>query len=128
MLPQNYTLTIHQGATLWRWWRLEYSDGTVPDLTALGYTIGRLQVRDEYASNGGEVLLELTTDNGGVVIDTALTDGDGVSWDGYLYASPATTAALEPFGEAVFDFEISNGTDVRRVMQGVCVLDPETTA
>jgi hypothetical protein len=125
-LPQRYDLTIQQGASLKRWWALRYPDGTIVDLTAEGYTIGRLQVRDAYAGEGGELLLNLTTDNGGVVIDYQ-ADADGTFWSGYLFASATATAALVDWGEGVFDFEISNGSDVIRVMQGVATLSPEST-
>lgn len=125
-LPNTYTLTIEQGAALKAWWRLEYPDGTVVDLAAAGYTIGRLQVRTDYASNGGDLLLTMTTDNGGVVISYE-ADADGQYWSGYLYASPVATAALVPWGEGVFDLEISDGSDVIRVLEGVAVLSPEST-
>jgi hypothetical protein len=127
-LPNTYTLTINQGETLARWWRLEHTDGTVVDLNTEGYTIGRLQVRDAYASEGGELLLNLTTDNGGVVIDYQ-ADADGTYWSGALYMHATATAALVPWGDAVFDLEIENASgEVIRVLQGVAVLDPEATA
>ena len=125
-LPNSYTLTIEQGANLKRWWALQYPDGSIVDLISEGYTIGRLQVRDLYASEGGELILDLNTDNGGVVIDYQ-ADADGTFWTGYLWASAASTAALEPFGEAVYDLEVSNGTDVIRIIQGVAVLSSEVS-
>lgn len=88
-----------------------------------GYTIGRLTVRDEY---GGTAQLELTTANGGVSL-TYQADADGAFWSGYLYASATTTTALTEWGDGVYDFEISNGVDVLRVMEGVAVLSPEST-
>ena len=47
-LPERYSLTIKQGTSLKRWWALKYPDGTIVDLVAAGYTIGRLTVRPDY--------------------------------------------------------------------------------
>ena len=122
-LPERYALTIDQGASLKRWFALKYPDGTIVDLVTAGYTIGRLTVRPAYDD---DPVLSLTTDNGGVVLDYQ-ADADGTYWSGYLFASATATAALTEFGEGVFDLEISNGTDVIRVMQGPATLSPEAT-
>ena len=122
-LPERYSLTIEQGATLKIWWALKYPDGTIADLGTAGYTTGRLTVRPDY---GEDAVLSLTTDNGGVVISYE-TDADGRQWSGYLYASATATAALTEWGEGIYDLEISNGTDVIRVMQGPATLSPEAT-
>jgi hypothetical protein len=37
-LPQRYTLTIKQGDTLKRWWRIRYKNGTVANLATVGGT------------------------------------------------------------------------------------------
>lgn len=128
-LPEHYDLTIEQGASLKRWWRLQYKDGTVVDLSAVGggYTIGRLTVMDKYPADGGVHLFPpLTTTNGGVVISYQ-ADADGAYWTGAIVMSAAATAALVPWGEAVYDLEISNGSDVIRVLQGICTLSPEAS-
>ena len=122
-LPERYKLTIRQGETLKRWFALRYPDGSIADLAAEGYTTGRLFVRPDY---GEDAVLELTTANGGVVIDYA-PDAAGRSWSGYLYASATSTAVLTPWGEGVFDLEVSNGLDVIRVMEGPAVLAQEAT-
>lgn len=122
-LPARYDLTIQQGATLKRWFRLNYPDGTIVDLTAAGYTAARLTVRDQY---GGDAVLTLTTANGGIsVVQEA--DANGAQWSGYLYASPATTAALTDWGDGIFDLEIDNGSDVIRVIEGIATLSLETS-
>lgn len=93
------------------------------DLEAVGYDTARLTIRDQF---GGDEILSLTTDNGGIsVVQEA--DANGTEWSGYLYASPATTAALLEFGDGVFDMEIDNGSDVIRVLEGVATLSPEAT-
>jgi len=122
-LPERYDLTINQGATLKRWFRLTYDTGAIVNLTTAGYTIGRLTVRDVY---GGAVQLALTTANGG--IDLAYqADANGVYWSGNIYASPSATAALVDWGDGDYDLEIDSGSDVIRVMQGVAVLSPEAS-
>ncbi len=125
-LPQKYSLTIVQGSSLKRWFALKYPNGAIVNLATAGYTIGRLQVRTAYPDDGGTLVLDLTNANGGVVIDYQ-ADADGRYWSGYLFASATTTSALDPFGEGVFDFEISNGTDVIRVMEGPATLAPNVT-
>lgn len=109
MEPHWYPLDIVQGATFYKPFAIEDPDGVTYDLATEGdgYTVGRLQIRDKAASDGGVVILELTTDNGGVVIE-AFTDGAGRDWSGYWFASAAATAALVPWGEGQYDFEIAD--------------------
>ena len=125
MLPNYAALTVQQGATFKFWFALRLPNGTIvdPTTTGSGYTIGRMQVRDKA---GGTLLLDLNTTNGGVSLGL-VTDADGRQWSGYLYASAAATAALVPWGDGVYDLEISDGVDVIRVLQGPCVLSPEVT-
>lgn len=126
MLPNTHPLVIQQGATFKFWFALRLPDGSVANPTTSGYTIARLQVRDKAASDGGTVLLSLTTDNGGIALG-ALTDAEGRTWSGYLYASAAATAALVPWGDGVYDLELSDGSDVIRLMEGVAILSPEVS-
>lgn len=119
----NNVLPIRQGRTNFFWWRMEESDSTVPDLLTDGYTYGRLTIRDAYASEGGEVLLDLDTDNGGVVIDRQ-QDSDGQWQNGYYFITATDAAALTPWGEAVFDFYIQNGTVKYPLGGGIAVLIP----
>lgn len=122
-LPMRYDLTIKQGSTLKRWFRLTYPTGAIVDLEAVGYDTARLTIRDQY---GGEEMLSLTTDNGGIsVVQEA--DANGTEWSGYLYASPDTTAALDDWGEGVMDMEIDNGSDVIPVFEGTAILSPEVS-
>ena len=123
MIPARYDLTIHQGATLQRWYRLQYPDGSTADIEDAGYNVAALHVRNEY---GGDLILSLTTFNGGVSI-TYQADADGVFWSGYIYADAATTAALEDWGEGVYDLEITDGTHTHRIIEGIARLSPEAT-
>lgn len=127
-LPNRFDLVIRQGATLQVWFDVVFPDGSIADLPNVGdgYTIGRLQVRDKPRSLGGTVLLDLNTDNGGVVLGL-MTDADGVQHSGYLYATAAATEALEPWGEGVHDFEVSDGANVHRLLEGVATLSLEAT-
>jgi len=122
-LPERYDLTINAGATLKRWFRLTYPDGAIVNLATVGYTIGRLTVRDVY---GGAVQLALTTANGGIDL-TYQADANGVFWSGSIYTSPSATAALVDFGDGVYDLEIDNGSDVIRVLEGIATLSPEAS-
>lgn len=122
-LPERYDLTIEQGVTLKRWFALQYPDGTIVNLATPGYTTGRLTVRE---SIGGDAVMELTTANSGVNL-TYQADADGTYWSGFIYASASATASLTAWGDGVYDFEISDGVDVIRVMQGTAVLSPEAT-
>jgi hypothetical protein len=128
MEPHRFDLEVVQGATFYLPFAIEAPDGTTYDLATVGdgYTIGRAQVRDLYAGEGGELLLSMTTDNGGIVI-SAFTDTDGNDWSGYLFASATATAALVDWGEGVWDLEISDGTRVERPFFGVATLRPEVT-
>ncbi|MDQ3540761.1 MAG: hypothetical protein M3440_08750 [Chloroflexota bacterium] len=122
-LPENYQLTINQGATLKRWFRLVYPDGSIVNLATAGYTVGRLTIRDVY---GGTEQLVLTTANGGIDL-TYQADANGVFWSGNIYASAAATAAMVDFGDGIYDMEIDNGSDVIRILQGICTLSPEAS-
>lgn len=117
-------LTIRQGETLSRRWRCRNtSTGVVVDLDDLGITSGTLVIRDKYAAEGGVVLVSLTTANGGIEINYE-ADSNGVYWSGKLVMSAADTAALIPWGEAVYTFEISDGIRDKELAHGVAVLAP----
>ncbi|MDQ3541401.1 MAG: hypothetical protein M3440_12000 [Chloroflexota bacterium] len=123
VLPERYDLTVNAGATLKRWFRLTYPDGSIVNLATAGYTVGRLTIRDVY---GGTEQLVLTTANGGIDL-TYQSDANGVFWSGNIYASAAATAAMVDFGDGIYDMEIDNGSDVIRILQGVATLSPEAS-
>ncbi len=122
-LPERYDLTVNQGSSLKRWFRLIYPDGSIVNLATAGYTVGRLTIRDVY---GGTEQLVLTTSNGGIDL-TYQADANGVFWSGNIYASAAATAAMVDFGDGIYDMEIDNGSDVIRILQGVATLSPEAS-
>ena len=122
-LPERYDLVIDQGATLKRWFRLLYPDGSTVNLVTAGYTVGTMVIRDVY---GGTIMLTMTTANGGLSV-TQEADAQGTLQSGYFYASPSATAVLTDWGDGVFTFEIDNGSDVIRALEGIATLSPETT-
>ena len=123
-LPERHDIQIDQGATFKYWFAVEV-DGVVQNLATLGYTIGRLTIKDHYGDDS-IVVVQLTTANGGVVISYE-TSADGLQNSGYWYMSPAATAALEDWGDGVHDFEIDNGSDVIRGLDGTATLNPEAS-
>ena len=124
-LPEQYTLRIEQGATLKRWFALQYPDGTIANLATAGtgYTSGTLKIRPTYAD---EPVLILTTDNGGVNL-TYQADANGRYWSGYIFCAASATAELAPWGDGVFDLEVSDGFDVVRILQGRAWLSHEAS-
>jgi hypothetical protein len=115
-LPERFELIVDQGATLKHWFAIKKPDGTIADLPneGGGYSTGWLRVRSEYS---GTLVLDLTTDNGGVVLGLMM-DAQGQLWSGYVYAPASATAVLTPWGDGVFDLDISDGSDVIRIMTG----------
>jgi hypothetical protein len=123
MVTRTWRLTIKQGETLSRYFRLrDGSTGEVLDLSTIGVTSGTLTIRDEY---GGEEIVTLNTDNGGVVIENG-TKSNGWEYSGYIYMSAASTLALTDWADGVFDLEISDGIRDKVIASGVALLDPTT--
>jgi len=119
-LPERFDLVIDQGATLKRWFRLLYPDGSTVNLVTAGYTVGTMVIRDVY---GGTIMLSMTTANGGLSV-TQETDAQGTLQSGYFYASPSATAALTDWGDGVLELEVSNGSDDITALKGTATLSP----
>lgn len=125
--PKQATLVLEQGRSVRQWFRVRLSDGTVWDPAETGYTQAQLQVRTDHASDGGVLLLNLTTENGGINLGP-FDDGTGTFWSGYLYVTPGSMSLTVPWGDAVYDLvAIHEGGDVDTVRRGPCVLIPATT-
>jgi hypothetical protein len=124
--PKQRYFIAEQGRTLKYWFRIRNPlTGTTYDLDAEGYTIGYLQVRDATFSDGGVILLDLSTFNGGVIFDYVADDGAGQSWSGYIYAS-ATDMDTALWGDAVYEFVLTHGGgDVETVSRGPAMLIPK---
>jgi hypothetical protein len=126
--PRTRTLVVEQGRSLRQPFRLRNRQtGETIDLPAAGYTSAKLQIRTAHLSEGGDLLLTLSTDNGGVVLGL-YDDGTGTLWSGYIYAGATTTAALTPWGEGVFDFAATHESgQVDTIARGPSVLVPQVT-
>jgi hypothetical protein len=125
--PRYVSLVLEQGRTLKQPWRDRDDTGAVIDYPGAGYTSAVLEVRDKHISEGGEVLLRLTTDDGGVVLGP-YDDGTGELWSGYLYATASAMGELLPWGEAHYELVgVHGGGDVDRLRYGVAILLPATT-
>ena len=127
-MAETFVLEIEQDTDNYLWWAYELPDGTVADLSTVGdgYDTGWLQVRDKHRSEGGELMLSLTTDNGGVVIEYQLDD-DGEAWSGYCYVSAAATSTLEPWGDAVCELRVGDPAGRRlTIVKGGAQLNPAT--
>ena len=117
-------LALEQGVTNRRTFRLRTPAGAIIDPVAAGYTSAVLQVRDASLSEGGDLLLNLTTANGGIVLGL-YTDDAGAQWSGRLYVSKATAALLTPWGEAVYDLLMTHSSgQVDKAAYGPAVLLP----
>lgn len=122
------TLVVEQSRELRRYFRIRNKQtGEMIDPTDEGYTSATLEVRDTTLSEGGELLMQMTTDNGGVVLGE-VNDGHGGTWSGYIYAPVSITKELEPWGEGVFDLvAFHSGGAVDTVARGPAVLIPTVT-
>lgn len=122
MTRPRWRLSIKQGETLRRYFRMRDATGTVLDFADISVTTGTLVIRDTY---GGTEIITLTTDNGGVSL-TAGTKSNGWEYSGYIEISAATAGELVEWGDGVFDFEVSDGIREKVIADGIAVLDPTT--
>ena len=117
-------LPIEQGVTNRKTFRLHTPAGTIIDPVAEGYTSAVLQVRTAPLSEGGDLLLNLTTANGGIVLGL-YTDADGAQWSGRIYISQASAALLTPWGEGVYDLLMTHSSgQVDKAAYGPAVCVP----
>lgn len=129
---KRYPLIIRQGDALTKPFRRRYANGPnagqVIDYPVHDVTVARLQVRDRVASDGGTVLLDLSTLNGGITLGK-YDDGTGKEWSGYLYASPWALAELVPWGNAVYELKVatSDGSWVKTIFADRAILVPAST-
>lgn len=113
--PAKCNLTIYQGATFRKHFKLQNPDKTFVDLTGC---LARMQVRAEIESP--IVLLELTTENGGITLG-------GVAGTIDLYLNDVTTAAIQ-WESGVYDLEIVHpSADVTRLIMGGVSVSLEST-
>ncbi len=120
---KQWKLTIKRGETLRRYFQLRNRvTGAVIDLADIGVTSGTLVIRPDY--DEAEVV-ELTTDNGGVVLENG-TKSNGFEYSGYITVSDDAALLLEPWGQAPFDFAVTDGVRTKYLAEGYAVLSPTT--
>lgn len=111
-MPAGYTnIKIESGATFSIEMELNNADGSNLNLT--GYT-GACKIRSSYYSNFNVYSLTVS------VVSPA-TDGKII-----LSASSTETAAFKP-GRYVYDVEITSGSSVVRVLEGIAEVKPNAT-
>ena len=102
-------LILRQGVTNRQAIRMVSPAGVVLDPVALGYTGAILQVRTAALSEGGDLLLNLTTTNGGIVLGL-YTDDNGRQHSWRIYVSQMAASLLTPWGEAVYDTRFTHAS------------------
>jgi hypothetical protein len=111
-MPAGYTnLKIESGATFSITVELTNSDGTPTNLT--GQT-GACKIRKSYYSDFNVYSLTVT-------IDAPATDGKIT-----ISATATQTATYKP-GRYVYDVEITNGSTITRVLEGIVEVRPNAT-
>lgn len=111
-MPAGYTkITIESGATFSVDIELNNADGSNLDLT--GYT-GACKIRKSYYSNFNVYPLTVTVVN-------PPTDGKII-----LSATSSETSSFKP-GRYVYDVEITSGSSVIRVLEGIAEVMPNAT-
>ena len=121
MAAGKYALLIEQGATLDL--QLEYKDSNGDPIDLSNYH-GRMQIRSDYADNGGTVYLQLTNPvNNGTGIDFGGSDGMI-----YIQISDTDTESLD-FDTALYDLELvdNNTNKVIRLLEGTVKISKEVT-
>lgn len=128
-MAANYPLKIDQGETFRL--SLVYT-GPAVDGVELGEPIdltnasARMQVREGY---GKPVLVEITSDeNGGITIGGVTGRIDLLLTEAQTDAMGVKEGSTRPRTEAVYDLElVLPSGDVKRVIQGSIVIDPNIT-
>ena len=114
MVATNLNLTIEQGATFT--YQLIWKDEDSNPIDLTGYT-AEMQVRQPLDSS--TKLLELTTSNGGITL------GSTAGTVNLLYEAGST--ALLTFDKAVYDLELTSGTEITRLVSGQITNSKEVT-
>ena len=112
--PGYYEMEIVQGSTFSLAMNYKDSNDNIIDLST--YT-ARMKIKKNRAQSTS--ILELTTENGRITVGSA-------SPNIVLFISDTDTAALD-FQDAVYDLEITDGTQVFAIMNGPVSLLTEVT-
>lgn len=114
----RFDLKVDQGSTYNRVFTYKNSNGSLIDLT--GFT-SRMQIRESYQATS--VILELNTANAGIVLGGTLGTIT-------LNITPAQTLAINmnslvgipPYQNYVYDLELINGTNIKKLINGFFTL------
>ena len=123
----KYSLLIEQGATL----RLDlaYKDSNNIPIDLTGYS-GKMQIKNNYADSATTTYLTLSS--------SLNNDGTGINFSGSANALPpasgtigivisAVTSSTLSFETGYYDLEITSGSVVTRLLEGVVKISKEVT-
>ena len=127
MAAGNYSFTIEQGTTVN--FEVQYTDSGSNPINLTGYS-GKMQIRSNFANDQPTTYATLSS--------SLAPDGTGLNFSGSagnkpptsgsigIYISAASSSAFN-FAKAKYDLEITSGSTVTRLLQGVVTLSKEVT-
>lgn len=127
MAAGNYSFTIEQGTTVN--FEIQYTDSGSNPINLTGYS-GKMQIRSNFANDQPTTYATLSS--------SLAPDGTGLNFSGSagtkpptsgsigIYISAASSSAFT-FTKAKYDLEITSGSTVTRLLQGVVTLSKEVT-
>lgn len=127
MAAGNYSFTIEQGTTVN--FEVQYTDSGSNPINLTGYS-GKMQIRSNFANDQPTTYATLSS--------SLAPDGTGLNFSGSagnkpptsgsigIYISAASSSAFT-FTKAKYDLEITSGSTVTRLLQGVVTLSKEVT-
>ncbi len=127
MAAGNYSFTIEQGTTVN--FEVQYTDSGSNPINLTGYS-GKMQIRSNFANDQPTTYATLSS--------SLASDGTGLNFSGSagtnppssgsigIYISAASSSAFT-FTKAKYDLEITSGSTVTRLLQGVVTLSKEVT-
>ena len=129
MAAGTYNFTIEQGTTVD--FEVQYKDSNLVPINLTGYS-GRMQIRSSYADNQPITYITLSS--------SLAPDGTGLNFSGSaakglkpptsgsigVYILAESSSAFN-FVKAKYDLEITSGSTVTRLLQGVITLSKEVT-
>lgn len=127
MAAGNYSFTIEQGTTVN--FEVQYTDSGSNPINLTGYS-GKMQIRSNFANDQPTTYVTLSS--------SLAPDGTGLNFSGSagtnppssgsigIYISAASSSAFT-FTKAKYDLEITSGSTVTRLLQGVVTLSKEVT-
>ena len=122
-----YNFTIEQGTTVD--FELQYTDINNSPINLAGYS-GRMQIKSGFANDNPTTYASLSS--------SRYPDGTGLNFSGSsgtkpvssgsigIYISAVSSSAFT-FAKAKYDLEITSGSTVTRILEGVITLSKEVT-